>query len=106
MALTLMVGINGSGKDTMLSEIVERRRELVVLSGAQVLMHHLGIDVGIEVAFPPQTTREMYLQLERTPKEVKSAMRDTVFKDTLLAFRQSGRTGVLFSQLVVALTLA
>lgn len=101
-----MVGVNGSGKDTIGHEIIDRRRELVVLSGAQILMHNLGMDVGIEVTFPPQTTSEMYRQLEQTPKEVKAVMCDTVFKDTLQAFRATGKTYVLFSQLVVAFTLA
>lgn len=106
MGLSLMVGVNGAGKDTLVHNIIDRGRELIVLSGAQILMRSLGIEVGIEATVPPQTTRDMYLQLEQTPKEVKAAMRDTVFKDTLVDFRESGRTGVLFSQLVVALTLA
>lgn len=102
MSLTLMVGMNGCGKDTITKELIGNHPNMALISGAQILMKNLGIDVDIEVQFPPATTREMYLQLERTPVEVKAAMRDTVFKDTLLEFREGNRPGILLSQLVVA----
>lgn len=101
MSLTLMVGINGCGKDTITQELLSRHPDTAILSGAQILMKSLGIDVGVEVTYPPQTTREMYVALEQTPIETKAAMRDTVFKDTLLNYRSEGRAGILLSQLVV-----
>lgn len=102
MSLTLMVGMNGCGKDTITKELIGNHPDMALISGAQILMKNLGIDVDIEIQFPPATTREMYLHLEQTPVEVKAAMRDTVFKDTLLEFKEGKRPGVLLSQLVVA----
>jgi hypothetical protein len=101
MPLTLMVGINGCGKDTITKELLARHPETAIISGAQILMKNLGIDVGIEATFPPQTNRGMYRALEQTPVQVKAAMRDTVFKDTLLQFKEEERPGILLSQLVV-----
>jgi adenylate kinase len=101
MALTLMVGMNGVGKDTIAKELIRSNPERALLNGTQILMKCLGIEVDIEVGFPPVTTREMYRQVEETPVDVKRQLCDTGLRDTLIDFKGGSRPGIMLSQLVV-----
>lgn len=100
MPLFITFGINGCGKDTIATNILKQRPDIVLLSGSRIMLKGLGYDVGIEVNSP--VTKEMYDHLESIPARTKEQMADEVFKNVLLEFKNTNKIGILSSHLVIA----
>lgn len=100
MALTILFGVNGSGKDTLAKCVKNNFSNLEILSGSRIMMKGMGLPVEINADF--KVPKSFYDELESLPAETKADMADTVFKNVLEEFNNSGRFGVLSSHLVIA----
>lgn len=101
MPLIITFGVNGVGKDTLAKELKKRHPELELLNGSRIMLRSLGFDIGMDVG-SPTPTRAMYKVLEDLPEETKLAMTDGVFKEGLVDFKNTSRSGILSSHLVIA----
>lgn len=100
MPLTILFGVNGSGKDTLAKCVKNKFPNLEILSGSRIMMKGMGLPVEINSDF--QVPKHFYDELERLPTKTKAHMADTVFKHVLQDFNAAGRFGVLSSHLVIA----
>lgn len=101
MPLFIAFGINGSGKDTLAKQLLDKYPEYTLLSGSRIMLRGLGLDVGITAQSP--ASREMYQALEQTPEEVKQKIMDKEYKNTLQEFKRTDQVGILLGHLVVAI---
>ncbi len=98
MALTIIFGVNGVGKDTLANAVQKAHPKIALVSGSRTLMKAFGLPVEITADFP--VPFEYYRTLEINESTV-NALYDTKFVDLLREFKSSGKDGIILHHLCV-----
>lgn len=98
MALTIIFGVNGVGKDTIANIVQKAYPEIALVSASRCLMKAFGLPVEITADFP--VPFEYYRTLEIN-EPIVNALYDTKFVDTLREFKTQGKNSMLLHHLCV-----
>lgn len=98
MALTIIFGVNGVGKDTLANLVQKAHPEIAIISASRALMKAYGLPVEITADFP--VPFEYYRTLE-TNEPIVNALYDTKFVDILRAFKAKGGNSMILHHLCV-----
>lgn len=98
MAITIIFGVNGVGKDTLANLVQKAHPEVALISASRALMKAFGLPVEITADFP--VPFEYYRTLE-TNEPIVNALYDTKFVDILREFKKQGRNSILLHHLCV-----
>lgn len=98
MALTIIFGVNGVGKDTLANAVQKAHPQIILVSASRALMKAFGLPVEITADFP--VPFEYYRTLE-TNESTINALYDSKFVDILREFKNSGKDGIILHHLCV-----
>jgi hypothetical protein len=98
MALTIIFGVNGVGKDTLANAVQKTHPHIALISASRALMKAFGLPVEITADFP--IPFEYYRTLEIN-EPIVNALYDTKFVDILREFKNSGKDGIILHHLCV-----
>ncbi len=99
MALTILFGVNGVGKDTLAAEIQKTDPAPAIISSSRVLMKALGMDVKITADFPVPFS--YYQRLDALDLKVANAIYEAQFPDIIRDFKRTGKNALLLSHLCI-----
>ncbi len=98
MALTIIFGVNGVGKDTLANEVQKLHPQIALVSASRALMKAFGLPVEVTADFP--VPFDYYRTLEIN-EPIINALYDTKFVDILRDFKNSGQDGIILHHLCV-----
>lgn len=85
MSWTLIVGVNGVGKDTIAGEAQKLKPDIKLISGSRVFMKAIGLDVDLRADF--QVPTEYYQRLDKVDDQLLKEVYDTTFVDILREYK-------------------
>ena len=99
MAITILFGVNGVGKDALAAEVQRADPSLAIISGSRVLMKALGMDVQITADFPVPFS--YYQRLDALDLKTANAIYEDQFAEIIRDCKRTGPNALLLSHLSI-----